>query len=84
MIIKVELWHTVGGKLSQCRVTHDTGIRRVYKTSNAPKTVVEFINTHIAQTKTINGSVIKKVYVYDKVRTANNEERSSKGHAYKV
>lgn len=75
MILKVELWHTVGGKLSQCRVLHDTGVRRVYKTSLAPKTVVQFMNEHVAQTKTINGSVIKKVYVYDKVRKANNEER---------
>lgn len=74
MILKVELWRTVSGKLDSYRVTHDTGVVRHYRLKDLPKSVRKFIEGHKAQTKTINDTVIKKVYVYDKIRV-NNEER---------
>lgn len=75
MIIKVELWRSVTGKLNSYRVTHDTGVRRTYKGSNVPKSVLEFMDAHTAQTKTIDGTVFLKMVFYDKVRVINKERR---------
>lgn len=71
MILKVFHWQTVSGKLSNYKVIYDSGVMRSYKDVDLPDTVRTFIKGHKAQTKLYNGSVIRKVYVYDKVRTGN-------------
>lgn len=71
MILKVINWYTVSGKLSCYKVIYDSGITRSYKETNIPDTVRTFIKGHKAQTKVYNGYVMRKVYVYDKVRKGN-------------